>query len=181
MNDRRKSAADALAMRRAGMSYRQIARALKCSPKKAWKLVQSELQRAGGESPETATEVLALELERLDALQTALWNEATSGNVAAIDRVLKIMERRARLMNLESAIDVQDAMRRLVEGLARLRSRVTEQTPNRFALPEGQRAQVQGTSGLASGETPQGTAAKPDRLSFGRGNAEPPADEDAEA
>jgi len=30
---------DALAMRKAGMTYRQIARGLKCSTKKAWRLV----------------------------------------------------------------------------------------------------------------------------------------------
>lgn len=59
----------------------------------------------------------------------AIWNDATSGDVKAVDRVLKIMERRAKLMDLDDAVDVQDAMYRLIDGLARLRSRALPAPP----------------------------------------------------
>lgn len=42
-----------------------------------------------------------VELARLDALQNAVWDDAISGNMAAIDRVLKIIAARCRLLGLE--------------------------------------------------------------------------------
>lgn len=42
-----------------------------------------------------------LELERLDALQSALWPEAMRGKHLAVDRILQISERRARLLGLD--------------------------------------------------------------------------------
>ena len=44
-----------------------------------------------------------LDLERLDDLLTALWTEAKRGNWHAVDRALKVMERRAALLGLDSA------------------------------------------------------------------------------
>lgn len=43
----------------------------------------------------------ALELERLDALQVALWDDAVAGDVTAVDRVLKIINARCRLLGLD--------------------------------------------------------------------------------
>lgn len=45
----------------------------------------------------------ALELDRLDALQTAVWDRAVAGDIKAIDIVLKVMDRRIRLLGLEQA------------------------------------------------------------------------------
>jgi len=42
-----------------------------------------------------------LEALRLDQMQAALWQRATDGEVRAIDRILRIMERRARLLGLD--------------------------------------------------------------------------------
>ena len=43
-----------------------------------------------------------MELERLDKLHDSLWLLATSGDVAALDRILHIMERRSKLLGLDS-------------------------------------------------------------------------------
>ena len=43
-----------------------------------------------------------LELERLDALQLAIWDQAIQGHVANIDRVLSIMKRRSALLGLDA-------------------------------------------------------------------------------
>lgn len=45
--------------------------------------------------------VRQMELERLDRLLTALWDSACGGNGAAVDRILKIMQRRADLLGLD--------------------------------------------------------------------------------
>jgi hypothetical protein len=45
--------------------------------------------------------VRQLELERLDRLLIALWDLATGGSLGAIDRVLKVMQRRAELLGLD--------------------------------------------------------------------------------
>lgn len=42
-----------------------------------------------------------VELARLDALQNAVWEDAISGNMAAVDRVLRIIQARTRLLGLE--------------------------------------------------------------------------------
>lgn len=42
-----------------------------------------------------------LELTRLDALQTALWEKAMNGDVKAALGVLRIIERRSRLLGLD--------------------------------------------------------------------------------
>lgn len=91
----------ALDLRRTGASYREIATALNMSLGNAHKLVKRGLTRNLAKCNELADEIRTLELDRLDALQTYLWEKARRGNATAIDRVLKIMERRARLLGLD--------------------------------------------------------------------------------
>lgn len=88
----------ALQLRAKGASRDTIAAELDVHPVTAWRYIRdaiAELPR------EPAEEVRALELERLDAMQAALWPKALRGNVGAIDRVLKIMERRAKYLGLD--------------------------------------------------------------------------------
>lgn len=68
----------------AGNAYRAIMKALKAT-----------LQ-------EPADEVRALELERLDRMLLGVWSKAVGGDLKAIDRVLRIMERRAMYLGLDS-------------------------------------------------------------------------------
>ena len=48
--------------------------------------------------------VLALELERLDALTLAAWPRARAGDDRAIRVVLRIMQRRAKLLGLDAPL-----------------------------------------------------------------------------
>lgn len=52
---------------------------------------------------EAAEEVKKLELERLDNLFRELWPKALKGQYPAVDRCLRIMERRAKLLGLDQA------------------------------------------------------------------------------
>lgn len=51
-------------------------------------------------SDDRKREIIELELERLDALQSAAWGMAMTGDLKAIDSVLKVMQHRARLLSL---------------------------------------------------------------------------------
>lgn len=103
-SERRIAAAErhrqALDLRKAGASYRAIAAKLGYdSPSSVHKAVAAALRRI---TEEPAAEVRTLELERLDALTIALWPQAAKGHLGAVDRLLRVMERRAKLLGLDA-------------------------------------------------------------------------------
>jgi hypothetical protein len=82
----------------AGRDYDQIAAELGYSSRSgAWRAVQRALRKR---REEVAGEYLTLELDRLDALQCAVWDAAMSGDPKAVDAVLKISDRRCELLGL---------------------------------------------------------------------------------
>ena len=97
---RREKAAKALELRKAGFTYDQIATQVGYASRSgAYKAVNSALQEITREPAEV---LRSLELERLDALTLAVWRKARQGNVQAIDRVVKLMERRSKLTGLDA-------------------------------------------------------------------------------
>jgi DNA-binding CsgD family transcriptional regulator len=92
----------AIELRKAGATYRQIGERLSVSEAQAYNDVQRELARLATQTQDAAAALRVLESERLDALMLALWQQAKQGNQGAIDRVLKVMERRARLVGLDA-------------------------------------------------------------------------------
>lgn len=54
-----------------------------------------------GREAEAVEDHRALELARLDALQTSLWDRALGGDVKAVKAVLRIIEQRSRLLGLD--------------------------------------------------------------------------------
>ena len=88
-------------LRKAGRSYDEIARAVGCSRSMAHKAVTIALREIADKTSESADELRTLELARLDALLVALWPAATSGDCRAADRVLRISERRSKLLGLD--------------------------------------------------------------------------------
>lgn len=97
-DDRRRAAE----LRLAGVGYEQIAQQLNlASGVEAQRLAQEALQ-ASLQDP--LPDVVRLELERLDALLVGLWGKARRGDVAAADRVLKLMDRRARYLGIDAGL-----------------------------------------------------------------------------
>lgn len=92
----------AFALRIAGATYAQIGAQLGVTRQAAYKMVARVLERTRNDADTGANELRRLETERLDALQVALWGLASKGDAGAIDRILKIMERRARLLGLDA-------------------------------------------------------------------------------
>lgn len=92
--------ARALELRKAGATYDVIATQVGYSNRgNAYRAIQTALKEI---TAEPAREVITLELERLDAMLLGLWPQARKGNLGAVDRVLRIQERRARLLGLDS-------------------------------------------------------------------------------
>lgn len=59
-------------------------------------------------------EMIHLELQRLDTMQKAVWDDATSGNFKAIETVLKIMAHRAKLANIGQGDDNSDKTQTII-------------------------------------------------------------------
>ncbi len=96
---RRKEAVD---LRIEGKTYKEIGQELGVTPTRARQLVAEALAAIEKDTAESAEELRRLELDRLDQLQSGLWQEAAGGNLKAVGAALKIMERRARLVGLDA-------------------------------------------------------------------------------
>ena len=104
----------ALDLRKKGFTYTQIAAELKCARSTACRYVLSELEYLADQCREEAGQVRDLELQRLDELYLVAWKAIADGSETAIDRCLRIMERRAKLLGLDAAEKVD------VKGIAEL-------------------------------------------------------------
>jgi len=93
---------NALRLRKAGASYSQIAEALGCSKTQAYRDIQRALKNIGKREQEGAAELRLLESQRLDELLMPMMRQAKNGSQGAVDRVLRIMERRARLWGIDA-------------------------------------------------------------------------------
>lgn len=90
----------ALKLRLAGYSYRDIARELGYSDHSAAYQAVTKLLTETVREP--ADEVRSMELDRLDGMWKAIAPSAELGDVEAIDRALKIQARRAALQGLDA-------------------------------------------------------------------------------
>jgi hypothetical protein len=95
--------AQALELRKAGLTYRQIGERLGFTEQGAHICVTRALERIGKLAADEVEAVRLLEIERLDRMLAAIWGQVLNGNFGAIDRALRIQERRARLQGLDAA------------------------------------------------------------------------------
>ncbi len=114
----REREARALEMRKAGKTYEQIGAALGVSGPGAYQIVMRVLKQMNAEMADGLPEVSRLEVERLDALLAVAWPLAIGGQYtdpdtgetkqrapdpAWLDRVVKITERRAKMLGIDVA------------------------------------------------------------------------------
>lgn len=101
-------AVHAFELRKAGVSYEEIAKKLGYRNAESVRAtIHSRIARHYKASQKDVEEIMGLELERLDALQLLCWKAAQEGDLGAVDKILKIMERRAKLMGLDVQTDTQ--------------------------------------------------------------------------
>lgn len=130
---RQERRARALNLRKAGASYELIATQLGYSSKSlAYRDIKTAIAAI---TAEPAKDVLALELERLDALLLGQWSAATQrggGDPRAVDRVLKIMARRSAYLGLDAQAgpgDVSEVAAWLLSMGAKLPPSVQQAAP----------------------------------------------------
>jgi hypothetical protein len=94
-----------LELRRVGLTWANIADQVGyADPTGAYAAYKRAVKRV---LKEPVQEVLDQELDRLDRLQVAVWGRAMKGDDRAINTILRLMERRAKLLGLDAAQKVQ--------------------------------------------------------------------------
>jgi hypothetical protein len=90
----------AIELRKSGVGFQKIADTLGYKDHTgAYRAVKAGLKKT---LQEPADELRAMEVERLDQMLLGLWPKATKGDTWSVDRVLRIMERRAALLGLDA-------------------------------------------------------------------------------
>lgn len=98
----------ALELRKAGASYRQIAQATAVDVATAWDDVQAEMSALRALTGQAAEDARTLELARLDRWQSKLEaNGLQDGDHRAVAAAVRISERRAKLLGLDAPVRVQ--------------------------------------------------------------------------
>jgi DNA-binding transcriptional MerR regulator len=112
----------ALELRAAGYSYAEIAQMLGYRNKAgAWKAVQRAIR---GIEREATEHLLAIELERLDTAQRAIWDKVLAGDVSAVRALVSIIQTRAKLLGLGTetvrvGLENDDPLREIFAAIAR--------------------------------------------------------------
>ncbi len=87
----------ALELRTLGLSYRQIADQLAISKTAAYRHVVKAIETLENESREDAKVNRRLDLERLDWIIREAMKQSLKGDLQAMDRIMKAIDRRARI------------------------------------------------------------------------------------
>jgi DNA-binding CsgD family transcriptional regulator len=91
---------EALELRKAGNSFRQIGQQLGISTMHAHRHVKQALANIKKLTLESAEDYIALELEKFDNLELRINKLIQAGDLKAIDRALRIADQRAKLLRL---------------------------------------------------------------------------------
>lgn len=107
----------ALKLFMAALSYDAIAERLGCTVEEATDAVRGAIAASSVAMDQTSARVV--ELERLDALHRAVWAKALRGDVAAVDRALRIQEQRQRLLGEPTRVKdaITDAFEKTLSAL----------------------------------------------------------------
>jgi len=153
----------AMELRKAGATYQQIGAQMGVSDVTAYRVIRRAVERLNKLVGDEATGMRRLELERLDQIMLSIWPHVKRGNLQAIDRALKCMERRSRYLGLDQPVKIEgdlthyhgdDIDQQLRELAQKLRSGEQVQTPmgdaGRASSEEARAITIEATD--ASGE-----------------------------
>ena len=94
-----------LELRRAGLTWQRISEEAGYADASGAYLAYKRAIKRTMQQP--ADELREQELDRIDRLQLALWPKAMKGDNASINTIVRLMERRARLLGLDTPIKIQ--------------------------------------------------------------------------
>jgi DNA-binding CsgD family transcriptional regulator len=107
---------DAIELRMAGATYEDIGEMLGMNKAGAQKAVKRAMEKLKQEIIEGGDTLKAIEIARLDRMQEGIWKLATGKfpDVKAIDMILKIMDRRAKLLGLDVVTETTEPRKTIV-------------------------------------------------------------------
>ena len=94
----------AIMLRRSGWTFERIGQKLGITTSRAHSLVNEALVEARKQVSDVADELRVVEISRLDGLLEKFYPKAMKGDDQAAHRVLKIAERRAKLLGLDAPV-----------------------------------------------------------------------------
>lgn len=113
--------AECFKMRMQGRTFPEIATELGYNSKQsAWSDYQAALRDARNEYTDDLEELRAFELVRLDAIAARAWEYDAAMDIKALDVLLKVADRRARLLGLDQPVKHELSMSLLDAEIARL-------------------------------------------------------------
>ena len=114
----------ALRLRLAGATYEDIGRAMAVNKSTVKRWIDAAIENVDKDSSE---QLFTMENMRLDVAQRAIMQTVAQGHLGAIDRLLRIMERRARLNGLDAPqrvdlssdpVDIDDVAKSIMKALS---------------------------------------------------------------
>ena len=126
-------ASNILRLRKMGYDANRISDELDIPLDRVSSIIKSALKKLSKDMKGAAEEIRSLELSRLDEMQSAIWNDCMDGKLTAIDRVLKIMERRSKLVGLDAPerlnVKTDIKIEQMNEAKDRLMSKILDMVP----------------------------------------------------
>jgi len=155
-----------LELRRAGLTWQRIAEETGYADHTGAYAAYKRAIRRTQQQP--ADELREQELDRIDRLQLALWPKAMKGDAQSINTIIRLMERRARLLGLDTPIKIEqdvttwngdDSIDRAVRDLAALFRESASDSSGESALAgsTGENAAITAGSELADLADPVGS------------------------
>jgi len=105
-------------LRIAGWTYDKIGKAFDVTPMTICNDVHAELARAERERGANVAEYRRIQMERIDRAIAKIWPSVAQGEYEAVDRLVKLMEREAKLLGLDAParIDIRAKLVALAEA-----------------------------------------------------------------
>ena len=97
----------ALDLRIAGATYRQIGKEFGVSYVQAYRDVTDLLAEESKRAAEKADHLRRIELARCEKMTVALWPKVRDGDEKAVSTMVRVMERRAKLLGLDRPTEVR--------------------------------------------------------------------------
>lgn len=102
-------------LRKQGYSYREIGRELGISEAQSHRDVKRVMVKLEKLTLDSAVQYREMELERLDTLYKVSYDQAIAGDLAALDRCLKISEARRKLLGLDAPVQSEVAIAPMIQ------------------------------------------------------------------
>jgi len=100
--------AQALALRKEGRTLAEIGSALSITPQGVHKIFSRVMADLNSQAREAAENMRDLESGRIDALWAALWPRGIGGDEKAIGMLIRLSERRCRLLGLDGPLRIAE-------------------------------------------------------------------------